>query len=68
MTTSAAVDTENGFLDSDDETDTKVRKDLVETTTKKVTEKVVEKVVEKPEPVEEDTKPKGRTKKASNKI
>jgi hypothetical protein len=25
-------------------------------------------VVEKPEPVEEDTKPKGRTKKASNKI
>ena len=68
MTTSAAVDTENGFLDSDDETDTKVRKDLVETTTKKVAEKVVEKVVTAPEPAEEDTKPKGRSKKASNKI
>jgi hypothetical protein len=68
MTTSSAVDTENGFLDSDDETDTKVRKDLIETTTKKVADKVVEKVVAAPEPVEEDTKPKGRSKKASNKI
>jgi hypothetical protein len=29
---------------------------------------VVEKVVAAPEPVEEDTKPKGRSKKASNKI
>ena len=65
--TASVVDTENGFLDSDDETDTKVRKDLIETTTKKVTEKVAEKVVTAPEPAEEDTKPKTR-KKASNKI